>query len=448
VKVAASSNSQLSRPRLIISNADNRHPAYQLALAAQEAGLLMRFYTGYYYKDNSLFSKIIKSLPKQITDNIERYLGKRYHEQLNGDYIECDYLHDILYLISILFRRYGLNNLFLEIFKKKTTLFDKNVSNQMVESDWDIFVFFNSIAASFSLQTAKVLGKISVLFTACQDTREWRRIYLEERQLHPKCADLIEDDRYIDYLLPRVVYEFEKADYIIAPSYYVKKSLVSNKIDEKKIYIVPYGAEVEIFYESEKLIFRNSHRKFTILQVGAIQASKGVAYSMKAVKDLAIPEAKLTLVGRLIEKKLLNGYESIITLIPQVPWREITKIYANSDVFVLPTLSEGSAVVTYEAMAAGLPVITTENAGSYVRDGIDGFIVPIRDVEALKAAILKLYEDRELREWMGQNARERARLFTWARYRQNVTNTLIHIFHHGRLPPPIPEYQDCGLMLK
>ena len=76
-------------------------------------------------------------------------------------------------------------------------------------------------------------------------------------------------------------------------------------------------------------------------------------------------------------------------------------------------------------------MITTPNSGSVVRDGIEGFIVPIRDVEALQEKILLLYENRGLREEMSQNARKRAKEFTWPAYRQRL-GTLLGTLLNGR----------------
>ena len=94
--------------------------------------------------------------------------------------------------------------------------------------------------------------------------------------------------------------------------------------------------------------------------------------------------------------------------------------FLRADVFVLPTLCEGFALAHLEAMACGVPVVTTPNCGSVVRDGVDGFIVPIRDAEALAEKIELLVTDRELRTRLGHNARERAREFTWDRYGQRL----------------------------
>ena len=92
--------------------------------------------------------------------------------------------------------------------------------------------------------------------------------------------------------------------------------------------------------------------------------------------------------------------------------------------FVLPSITEGSAKTTYEAMAAGLPVITTLNAGSVVRDGVDGFIVPIRDPDAIKERLLLLYENREMGRAMGKSGQDRVAMFSWETYE----NRLISIY--------------------
>src|SRR5439155_25416078 len=98
--------------------------------------------------------------------------------------------------------------------------------------------------------------------------------------------------------------------------------------------------------------------------------------------------------------------------------------YKKSDVFMLPTLFEVSALSVLVALASGLPVVTTPNAGSVVRDGVDGFVVPIRDAEALADRIERLYGDPALRREVGIRARERALEFPWQRYRAELVRWL------------------------
>jgi glycosyltransferase involved in cell wall biosynthesis len=103
---------------------------------------------------------------------------------------------------------------------------------------------------------------------------------------------------------------------------------------------------------------------------------------------------------------------------------KIAEEFACADIVVLPSLAEGSAGVIYEALAAGLPIVTTPEAGSVVRDGIEGRIVPSRDPETLANVIAEIVEDRQKRERMAHAARERAQEFTWERYSERLITAL------------------------
>ena len=98
--------------------------------------------------------------------------------------------------------------------------------------------------------------------------------------------------------------------------------------------------------------------------------------------------------------------------------------YEWADVFLLPSICEGSATAVYEALAAGLPVVCTENAGSVVRDGIDGFIVPIRDGTAIAKAITTLADNVGMRAAMSESAVARAADFTVDRYGKRLLSAL------------------------
>jgi glycosyltransferase involved in cell wall biosynthesis len=102
----------------------------------------------------------------------------------------------------------------------------------------------------------------------------------------------------------------------------------------------------------------------------------------------------------------------------------VAEEFRHADVFALPTLSDSFALVHLEALASGVPVITTPNCGSVVRNGVDGFIVPIRDAEALADRIEEIVTDRRLRNRMSQSAREKARQFTWARYGERLLQAI------------------------
>ena len=215
--------------------------------------------------------------------------------------------------------------------------------------------------------------------------------------------------------------EYALADFIFVPSENVFDSFVAGGIDEQKLFIIPYGVDTNRFRPH----FSSNSDQFIILYVGSISLAKGVQYLLKAYAEFRRPDTKLLLIGQVDDsiKGIMAQYQEFYEFVGYVPNYELTKYYTSASVFVMPSLSEGSSLVTYEAMACGTPVITTYKAGSVVRDGKDGFLVPIRDVRALKERIIQLYEDRTLLEVMGESARERAEEFTWEQYEQRVVNT-------------------------
>jgi glycosyltransferase involved in cell wall biosynthesis len=91
---------------------------------------------------------------------------------------------------------------------------------------------------------------------------------------------------------------------------------------------------------------------------------------------------------------------------------EAERLYRSSDVFVLPTISDGFAITQLEALAHGLPLIVTPNCGDAVRHGIDGLRVPIRDPGALADAIRRFADDRSFLEQASRAAQRRARDFS------------------------------------
>ena len=99
----------------------------------------------------------------------------------------------------------------------------------------------------------------------------------------------------------------------------------------------------------------------------------------------------------------------------------------GGDVFLLPSICEGSATVIYEALAAGLPVICTPNAGSVVRDGVDGFIVPIRDPDAIMEKLEQLATNAQLLAQMSENARRRAGEYSIDAYGERLKEVLLSL---------------------
>jgi glycosyltransferase involved in cell wall biosynthesis len=214
--------------------------------------------------------------------------------------------------------------------------------------------------------------------------------------------------------------EWELADAVLCASDYVEECVRAEGWPSHKCQIVPYGVDAARFAVTRD----HDHTRrqpLRALCVAMLQLRKGVPYLMQAAHLLTSSKVKIRTVGSsAVSEQALEQMRSVIDVAGVVPRSQIRDEYANADVFVLPTLSEGSATVCYEALAAGLPVITTPNAGSVVRDGVEGFIVPIRDPQAIADRLVQLETDRAMLARMSAAAVQRAQDYTWDQYGQRL----------------------------
>ncbi len=209
--------------------------------------------------------------------------------------------------------------------------------------------------------------------------------------------------------------EWELADKIFCGSKYVVDAIKSAGGPSERCRVVPYGINSDSFNAQSARNLRSGNLR--VLFLGTLQLRKGIPYLIEAAKLLKGYNVHIRAVGpsRLSEKALLEAIKHVEYIGP-VPRSAVQQQYNWADLFILPTLSEGSANVCYEAMAMGLPVITTKNSGSVVRDGLDGYIVPIRSSESIVEKISQLASDRELVSRLSQNAFSRSLEFTWKQY--------------------------------
>lgn len=196
----------------------------------------------------------------------------------------------------------------------------------------------------------------------------------------------------------------------VCPSAFVADDLVTNwGVQRDDIRIVPYG----VASGWEEVVSRP--RKGRILFAGSAVRRKGIHILAKTARLLAQQgrdDIEFVVVGGVPEAVRSHPEASGLTFLGRVPRDAVRTHFAEADIFVLPTLAEGSATVVYEAMAAGLPVITTHEAGVPITAGVDGLIVPARDIEAIAAAIVGLVDDRDRRDTIAAIARQSASQFT------------------------------------
>ena len=144
-----------------------------------------------------------------------------------------------------------------------------------------------------------------------------------------------------------------------------------------------------------------------------------------------LPNSEFVHVGTVKDevKGFVNKYKrNNIKYLGQQPQQELFKYYSQASVFVLMSLEEGLAMVQPQAMACGLPIICSENTGGedlLTKDGEEGFVIKIRDVDALKEKLLYLYNNQDICKSMGNKAKKRVQQgFSWDDYGTRYSNIL------------------------
>jgi glycosyltransferase involved in cell wall biosynthesis len=203
------------------------------------------------------------------------------------------------------------------------------------------------------------------------------------------------------------------ADSIFCPSPMVRKSMLENGVPEEKLLSSSYGWAPERF--PSIVDTADINHKPVFLFAGTICMRKGILLLLEAWKRAGI-SGELILCGGndpLIQAELDRHLEA--NNIHHIAYtRDIGQVYRMADVFVFPSLEEGGPMVTYEAMAHGIPpLVTAMGGGAIVQDGINGIVLPDLDVDAWATAMTEIAENRQKRIELGKNARERAMQFTW-----------------------------------
>lgn len=212
---------------------------------------------------------------------------------------------------------------------------------------------------------------------------------------------------------PRVIEkeqcEYDECDYITVQSSFAERTFIERGFPAHKIIKLPLGVDLQMFRPVPK-----EDKIFRVLYAGTISLRKGSLYLLEALQGLRLNNFEFVFNGHVSDeiKSLILPYSDGIRSVGTRPFDQLYKLYSQASVFVLPTIEDGFAKVITESMACGVPVIATTNCGAedVITDGKDGFIVPIRDPEAIREKILFLYENPDIRDQMAAASLDKAKV--------------------------------------
>ena len=207
---------------------------------------------------------------------------------------------------------------------------------------------------------------------------------------------------------------------IICVSQPSKEDVISEfKVDEKKITVIPNGIDIGIFKPSsikKSLSFR------IVTTASADIPLKGLKHLILALPRVIrqFPLTSLTVIGKSPEKSNLNkliddlDLEGKITFRSGISEKEIVKTYHDSDIAVIPSLYEGFGFGAGEAMACGVPLISTDSGGLKQVIGDAALKIKPGSVSEIEEGILKLFTEEKIRQELAEKGRERMEeFFDW-----------------------------------
>ncbi|PKV75527.1 glycosyltransferase family 4 protein [Pontibacter ramchanderi] len=288
----------------------------------------------------------------------------------------------------------------------------------------DVFLYYSG-SGLFSSRYGKKRSVINIV-EAVNSHVEYQEELLENEFLKLK----LPWKPFLSIEKKRRLQEYKEADYILLPSEFVKRSFIEKGFPAEKLIKIPYG-----FNKLDNSRSKRDARSesFTVLYVGTISVRKGVRYLIEAFKQLNCPQKQLIIVGPDANDGAINGLD----LTPNIVFTGVLKgeklkdAYRSADVFCLPSIEEGLALVLGEALSYGLPVIATCNTGAedVIVDGNEGYIVPIRDSEVIREKLQMLIDNRELLNNLRTNTIARLEnLNGWEEAGKELISNLYQVF--------------------
>jgi glycosyltransferase involved in cell wall biosynthesis len=382
-----------------------------------EAGLLHTLYTDVYVGNKRWLARILDSVPSSLRpDPLQRLTGRFAAGIPNERVISFDSLG--LWYYYQRRKRNSVTSL-AALFANVNHRFGQRVISRGLNgtryvwgfnrASWEIFAHARQRGIKCILEQSMAPRALE-LGLLTEEIKRWPKWQLDD------CPPVT------DALAKREIAEWRLADKIVCPSDFVAGALQREGVDPDNLSVIPYGIDTRQFQTTP----RRPSRTTNLLFVGEVSLQKGIPYLLEALRSINRPKSiKAKLVGHvLLDRQRLNHYSNWCEVTGPIPRSQIRALYEWADILVLPSLCEGSATVTYEAIAAGLPLIVTPNTGSLVRDGVEGFVVPIRDSRVLAERIEMLCDDIDRRAAMADAAAQRTQEVSIEAYAERLLRAL------------------------
>ena len=295
-------------------------------------------------------------------------------------------------------------------------LFGRWAARELSRESWDVIHGWTGVSEDI-LTTTAIRTRLNLLMRGSAHIRTQDAILKDEE--HRTAARLNRPDQWIQQREER---EYKIADRIVVLSTFARDSFVARGVRPDKLWLVPLGANTGMFRPTPDVVEARCRRILSgaplrVLYVGALSLQKGLWDARSIASRLQGNSFLFRFVGPITREArgVVADIRLLADVIPKTRQDELPRWYAESDVFLFPTLQDGFAVVLAQAQASGLPILTTPNCSGpdLVREGETGWIIPVRDAEAfvdrlrwcdenrpaLADMVRRLYTCHQIRTW-------------------------------------------------
>jgi alpha-maltose-1-phosphate synthase len=389
------------------------HPGTQysakLALQLNRLGLLNKFITGIGFTPSDWLWRIAPAA-------LKRKLANRILDAS----ITPDQVINIFWPELIAWFRLNKNQSMEKVLYERNRQFQNAISSRFLKESDSIIGFDTSswIVAG----EAKRLSKPFFHDQSIAHPIEKLSIFENLRTQYPEWIEDIPEKE--SPLLQLEKEEHDLATAIVVASTFTRNSLIKAGVSSSKIRMNPYGVGHEFFFRKTN----NGNIKTRFVYLGTLGARKGLPFLLESWIDGELyQKAELWLAGPASEVAI-KAVDKVpgVRYLGRLPFNKIPSLLDSCDALVFPSFFEGFGQVILEAMAAGLPVITTDaTAGpDIIENGWDGFCFPAGQRVALSNSLITLATDQRLCHEMGTRAREKARAFSWESYGDRWKNII------------------------
>ena len=364
---------------------------YAVPRLLHDAGVLDRLFTDTYIGNKPWLEYLLRSAPDRLTPGaVRRWLGRKDPQLPPERVTSFDWL-GLRAALSLHMARSDDDR--ERTFSETGGRFAKSVVRHGLGSADTVWGFNTASLELF--QAAKGQGLRCILEQTILPRKLERQLLAEVGADWPGWQPGFEQWLGQGLLAEREQEEWNLSDQIVAGSEFVARGLVGCGVPEAKIRVIRYGVDCARFAPPARKISQGGPLR--VLFVGEVGLRKGAPYLLEALRRLGPSQVEARFAGQVaLDSAQLGPYAEVASFLGPVPRTEMPELFRWAQVFSLPSIVEGSAVSSYEALLSGLPLVVTPNAGTIICGDDAGQIVEPRDTVAIEQALRRYCEEPEL----------------------------------------------------